>query len=354
MSIVVDIAKRFGKSFRLEVNFRTDGGCLGILGPSGCGKSMTLKCVAGIETPDRGRIVVNGRTVFDREKGINLRPQQRRIGYLFQNYALFPRMTVEQNIGAGVKGTATEQRKAIRELLDRFQLNGMEKRFPDQLSGGQQQRAALARMLAAAPDIILLDEPFSALDTYLRERMQIRLLEILKDYRDAIMVTHSRDEAYKLCSRLLVLDNGAILGEGPTRDLFDNPGHVRVARLTGCKNFSRIAKTSATTALAPDWGLELVAASPIPDSARFVGIRAHDLAPVRDGDADAPNQVRMNIVDRSEEPFERSVLFTNADAPDARGVIWWKYSKYVSQAVPSRLSLPPRALLFLGGDDGED
>ena len=177
---------------------------------------MTLRCIAGIETPDKGRIVINGKTVFDSEKGINLKPQKRRIGYLFQNYALFPTMTVEQNIRCGYRGAKIPPpEKNVADLIRRYHLEGLEKRLPSQLSGGQQQRVALARMMIGEPEAILLDEPFSALDSYLKDVLQREMQDFLKDYPgDMILVTHSRDEAYKFCRELSIVHEGRILVTG--------------------------------------------------------------------------------------------------------------------------------------------
>lgn len=352
MTIEVSIQKRLGRDFHLDVDFRSEGGCLGILGASGSGKSMTLKCIAGIETPDAGRIVVGGRTLFDSAGDVNLKPQQRRVGYLFQNYALFPKMTAEENIGAGASGPAAERRRLVSGLVARFRLEGLERLLPHQLSGGQQQRVALARMLAAAPDILLLDEPFSALDSHLHEQMQLRLGEIVRERRDVVMVTHSRDEAYKLCGSLLVLDGGRGLGHGATRELFDNPRKLRIARLTGCKNFSRMERLSPFRVRALDWGLELDVDRPVPDDVDYIGVRAHDLVPLGDEDTAVDNAVEMRVKECSEEPFERTVVFANAAAdPSESGDIWWKYSKYAScETLPRRLRIPPGAVLFLQGD----
>jgi len=146
MALQVNIRKKFS-GFELNVEFETEAGCMGILGASGCGKSMTLKCVAGIEKPDQGRIVLNGKVLFDSEKGINLPARERRTGYLFQNYALFPTMTVEENLSIVIPGKKRDKLPLVAEQLRRFQLEGLEKRYPSQLSGGQQQRVALARML---------------------------------------------------------------------------------------------------------------------------------------------------------------------------------------------------------------
>ena len=169
MQLILDFEKKL-EDFHLHVHYEGQASRIGILGASGCGKSMTLRSIAGIETPDRGLISLSGRDLFDSEKKINLRPQQRRVGYLFQNYALFPTMTVEQNIMAGVRGSKEERQKRAQEMVHAFQLEGLEKRRPAELSGGQQQRVALARIMAYHPEALLLDEPFSAMDYFLKEK----------------------------------------------------------------------------------------------------------------------------------------------------------------------------------------
>ena len=184
-------------SFTLDVKLHHRGGVLGILGASGCGKSKTLQCVAGIEKPDDGHISVGTRTLFDRKQGIDVPVAQRRVGYLFQHYALFPNMTVEENIRCGVRKVSTkdEARKQVRSMMERMRLTGLEKQKPAELSGGQQQRVALARILVNEPDILLLDEPFSALDSYLKEQVITELKALLAEFpKDVILVTHSRDE----------------------------------------------------------------------------------------------------------------------------------------------------------------
>ena len=170
MSLVVDIRKSLG-DFRLDVSFTAEDGVMGILGPSGCGKSMTLRCIAGVEKPDEGRIELDGVTLFDSARGINLRPQRRRVGYLFQNYALFPNMTVRQNILCGLRHEKdrAKREQLMSEYIELMQLGGLEGHYPSQLSGGQQQRVALVRILVNRPRLLMLDEPFSALDSHLRE-----------------------------------------------------------------------------------------------------------------------------------------------------------------------------------------
>ena len=213
LQLGVEIKKKL-KEFDLDISFSAGKGCLGILGPSGCGKSMTLKSIAGIVTPDSGRIALQyakgeaagGRVLYDSALKINEKPQMRRVGYLFQNYALFPNMSVEENIAAGLKGMEKKKAK-VGEMIERFRLTGLEKRYPGQLSGGQQQRVALARILAYEPEALLLDEPFSAMDTYLREGLRLELSKVLADYDGvSVMVTHDRDEAFQLCKNIMLLD----------------------------------------------------------------------------------------------------------------------------------------------------
>ena len=197
----------------LESAFETGNETLALLGPSGCGKSMTLKCIAGIVTPDSGRIELNGRVLFDSEKKINLPPQKRKVGYLFQQYALFPNMTVEQNIETALRDRPKEERKRIAaEKIKAFHLEGLEKHKPSQLSGGQQQRTALARIIASEPEILLLDEPFSALDSELRFFMEKEVQRVINEFgQSTIIVTHNRGEAYRLSDNIATMEKGRIL-----------------------------------------------------------------------------------------------------------------------------------------------
>ena len=210
MSLIVDIEKKLG-SFTLRSKFETGHGTMALLGASGCGKSVTLKCIAGIMTPDRGRIVLDGVTLFDSEKHIDLTPQQRQVGYLFQQYALFPNMTVAQNIQCGIRtGSRAEKQQRAAQQLRRFRLEGLEKKYPTQLSGGQQQRVALARIQASEPKAILLDEPFSALDSFLKWNLELELSDLLSGFDGPILwVSHDLGECYRNCRTVCVIENGA-------------------------------------------------------------------------------------------------------------------------------------------------
>ncbi|MDR1467755.1 MAG: ATP-binding cassette domain-containing protein [Spirochaetaceae bacterium] len=348
--IRVALKKKLSAAFTLQTAFETgdDGGTLGILGKSGSGKSMTLKCIAGLETPDEGIIVVNNRVLFDSAAKINVPPQRRKVGYLFQNYALFPRMTVFQNITAPASGSKAEKKEKARALIERFSLSGLENRLPHAISGGQQQRCALARLLITEPELILLDEPFSALDAELREKMQTEFVGLLRSFPDAILVTHSRDEAYKLCGEIAVMENGRVIRHDKTAALFARPETVSVAEISGCKNISPVKKLSERAVYALSWGLRLVTACPVDDTVTHIGIRAHDFTLPENGENET-NVVRLNVRLENDEPFEKMILFSNADAKDEseQQEIWWKFSKYLCRAIPQRLRVPPERILLL-------
>ena len=264
-------------SFPLEIDLEGDRSALGLLGASGSGKSMTLRCIAGLETPDRGCISLNGKILFDSHKRINIPSHQRKIGFVFQNYALFPHLNVKQNIGFGLKHlTKIERNQTISEWIAQMQLQELENRYPHQLSGGQQQRVALARALAIAPEALLLDEPFSALDTQLRSQMEKQLIETLATYPGVtLLVTHNLEEIYRICQNLLIISAGKVLDRGNKQAIFSRPASYEIAKLTGCKNVSRAKKISDDTVEAIDWGCTLKVIEPIPDSLAYIGIRAH-------------------------------------------------------------------------------
>ncbi len=336
----VDIQKKL-KEFDLDVNFELNGGCLGILGPSGCGKSMTLKSIAGIVDPDDGFISFNeGNEViyFDSSKKTNLKPQNRNVGYLFQNYALFPNMTVEENVAAGL--SKDDDKTIVSDMIKRFHLNGLEKRYPRQLSGGQQQRVALARILAYNPDVILFDEPFSAMDTYLKEQLRIELVNLLNDFDGlSILVTHDRDEAFQFCDELLVLDEGKIIAKGNTHELFEDPKKVQVARLTGCKNISKIEIVDEYHVKALDWGVTLEVSEKISSNITHIGIRAHDFSPAQSDDVNSVDTINAT---KLEMPFEWEITLANG--------MWWKFEKPIRAhdfEIPQFLKIDPKNIILL-------
>ena len=257
MSLCVDIEKKLG-AFRLRAQFEAQDGTTALLGASGCGKSVTLKCIAGIMTPDCGRIVLGNRVLFDSEKKIDLPPQQRRVGYLFQQYALFPNMTVEQNILCGIRREHKAQKKELlAEKIRMFRLEGLEKKHPAQISGGQQQRVALARILSSEPEAILLDEPFSALDSYLKWNLELELADLLALFGGPVLwVSHDRDECYRNCRSVCVMENGRTGEVTPMDEMIRHPGSVSAARLAGCKNFFAAEARDGKVYL-PEWNVAL-------------------------------------------------------------------------------------------------
>lgn len=274
MSLLVDIEKKLG-NFHLRAEFDAPDGVTGILGASGCGKSITLRCIAGIERPDRGHIELDGRVLYDSRHGIDLPAQQRRVGYLFQNYALFPNMTVEQNIAAG-----GEKRRsaAVTELLESFRLTDCRYKYPRQLSGGQQQRTALARIIASRPQSLLLDEPFSALDSFLKRQIELELLDRLDSFSGPVLfVTHSRDEICHMCGRVCVLDRGRSEPMQSVYELMHSPKTLSACRLSGCENISRAKLCPDGRLLAQDWGVTLSLANPAPADLSYVGIFAEHI-----------------------------------------------------------------------------
>lgn len=345
MSLSVDIEKTLG-AFHLKAAFETDGGILGLLGASGCGKSMTLKCIAGIETPDKGRIVLNGVTLFDSEKRINVPPQKRQVGYLFQNYALFPNMTVRQNILCGLRHVKDRKEKEERlaHAVELMKIGDLQNHKPYQLSGGQAQRTALARILVSDPQVLLLDEPFSALDSHLRLYLQMELKALLARFEhDVIMVTHSRDEAYNMSREIAIMDEGKLLTKNKTKALFADPGSVPAAILTGCKNIASAEKRGEHEVYIPEWGVTLTTAQSVGDGIKAIGIRAHYFNPT------APtNRFAIEYIEEMEEPFEWIIEFRpRTAAADAQGV-WWRLSKDKRpQSFPAELGIAPANILLL-------
>ena len=279
MSLSVDIRKRLG-DFSLDVSFKAENPAetLALLGASGCGKSMALKCVAGVERPDEGRIVLNGRVLYDSAARVNVPAQRRRVGYLFQSYALFPAMTVLDNVLVGARGATRAERLAMAARQIRaFRLEGLEGRRPAELSGGQQQRCALARIMASEPELLLLDEPFSALDGYLRWQLELELADTLRAFLGGVVfVTHSRDEVYRMCDRVCVLTDGRGGRTVPTSELFDAPATLAEALISGCKNVSPAVPVGPETLDCADWGVRLACGRAVAGCAH-AGIRAHFL-----------------------------------------------------------------------------
>lgn len=341
----VDIQKTLG-AFHLKVQFDAEAETMALLGASGCGKSVTLKCIAGILTPDEGKITLDGVPLFDSAAKINLPPQKRRIGYLFQQYALFPNMTVRQNIAVAVR-EKSRGASTVDELLRQMELEGVAELRPCQISGGQQQRCALARILASEPRAILLDEPFSALDSYLKQQLELELADTLSAFPGTVVwVSHDLGEVYRNCKRVCVMDQGRAQALTDTAALFAHPATEAAARLSGCENFLDVLPGADTLTL-PQWGVTLACPGVSPQVHR-AGIRARQIVPAESG---GPNSI-FCIVQRVVEDVASTVVLLRpdsavSDAPLLRMEL--ERATWAAMGSPSRITVsiaPDDILLF--------
>ena len=342
----VDIRKKLG-DFQLEAAFETGAEPLALLGASGCGKSVTLRCIAGILRPDEGRIALDGRVLFDSAAKIDLPPQQRRAGYLFQQYALFPNMTVRGNLLAVLRGKP-DRDALVEDALRRFRLEAVADLRPRQISGGQQQRCALARILLTDPRMILLDEPLSALDSYLKYQLELELAAVMDDFPGPILwVTHDRGEAWRNCPNVCVLEGGKASPVQPMRQLFHAPGTESAARLSGCKNFTPAQAEGALVRL-PDWGVSLDPGHPVPPETRTVGIRSHTVRPAAEGERNTIPCAVERVID---DVFETIVLLRPEGAGPDTPPLRMELPKEAWQALqaPERLivTVAPEDILLL-------
>ena len=322
---------------------------IGILGASGSGKSLTLKSIAGIEHPDQGHIQIGDHVLYDSDSRICLKPQKRNVGYMFQNYALFPTMTVEQNVGAGLVGNKKKKQEQVQKMIRHFRLEGLEKRLPRELSGGQQQRVALARIMAYEPSVILLDEPFSALDVFLKDRLQQEMMELLSDYDGTvILVSHSRDEIYRFSEELLVIDDGKQICYGDTKAIFDCPEQVEAARLTGCKNIVQVKRLDEHSIEIPDWGIRLHLEQEIDAEITHIGLRAHEFIPVWGERED--NCIPVKEKGKAEFPFEWK-YFLKGETEESDDICWYVqknlWDELTEKGIPDYLKLPEKEILLL-------
>ncbi len=346
MALSVNICKQLGE-FRLETQFEAEDETLALLGASGCGKSVTLRCIAGILTPDEGKIVLDGVTLYDSAAGIDLPPQKRNVGYLFQQYALFPNMTVRQNIAVAVRDK--RRREAVTaEKLRQFQLEGVAEQKPGQLSGGQQQRTALARILASEPKAILLDEPFSALDSYLKYQLELELAETLEQFPGTVLwVSHDRNEVFRNCRRVCVIDHGRSQPVQTLEGLFHHPDTEAAARLSGCKNYAKAIPQGSSVYL-PEWDITLHCGVPAGSEIRCVGIRAHH---IRFADTQAENAISCTVARVVEDVFSTIVLLRPIHAKPDAPLLRMELDKAAWQKAPARkqltVSIAPQDILLL-------
>jgi ABC-type sulfate/molybdate transport systems, ATPase component len=353
MGLQVDITKKL-PGFKLQVSLSGEQEIIGVLGASGSGKSMLLNSVAGLIKPDKGNIAFDDVTFFDSERKINIPPRERKTGYLFQNYAMFPHLTVAENIAFGLgKLSREEQNKIVSELLERFHLADMGKRYPSQISGGQQQRVALARALAVNPRILLLDEPFSALDAHLKTHMLKEMLESLKKFSGTtLFVTHNMAEAYHLCDRIIVLNNGKVETMGPKEDVFFRPPSLATARITGCRNTAAAVRSTEHSAEVPEWGVRVAMEARIESESGFIGIRENNICLADESQME--NCFPVWIADKTETPSRVTLYLKIGSAPQHSGDfhIQWEIGREEratagSMEQPFRIYMNPRHIFFM-------
>jgi molybdate transport system permease protein len=350
--------------FRLQVQLHAGRGAVGILGASGAGKSMTLRLIAGVAEPDGGRIVLNGRVLYDSATGQNVRCALRKIGIVFQDYALFPHMTVGENVGFGLGALSRmERHRVIAQHLQRMHIPELADRYPEEISGGQRQRVAIARCMAIQPDVLLLDEPFAALDPHLRRQTEEQLRETLAEYSGAILfVTHDMEEAFRFCSDLVVLDAGQMIASGPKHEIFERPSSVVVARLTGCKNIVAARRADVQRIAVDAWQCELQTSSAVADTLTHVGIRSHQIAvaieggPAEDATSAQGNTFPCWLMGTSEAPHEMTLYLrlhqpAQGDDPAHLQVDLPKDSwrALMAHSQPWSVRLDPSRLLLLEG-----
>lgn len=345
MSLSVNIKKKL-PDFTLDVSFEAGDEFFAVLGESGCGKSLTLRCIAGIETPDEGRIVLNNRVLFDSNQKINLSPQERKIGYLFQDYALFPNMTVEENIGIGVAKKRRKEETA--RFVKLFFLEGLEKKYPHMLSGGQKQRTALARIMILHPDMILLDEPFSAMDSCLKWKLEQQILNLSKSYVHTILfVSHDRDEVYRLCRKMAVLHRGKVEVCGDKREIFQQPQTVSAAVLTGCENIAEYIWKDEIL-YCEVWNFKKREMNFKSEAGAFLGVRACDIKVEQEKE-------KADMRCKVERVIESAAVWIYLLRPfEAKRILRMEISKeqmpVYCEGEEIFISIAPEKILFLGGE----
>ena len=234
-------------------------------------------------------------------------------------------MTVEENILCGLQGEGEKRKRQekLQEYLEKMDLVAERKKYPGEISGGQQQRTALARMLAGAPELLLLDEPFSALDSHLRLRMQVEMKNLLKEVgKEAVFVSHSRDEIYRMSEQLAIMEQGKVCGFGDTRRMFDKPYNKTCAELTGCKNIAEGKKAGTHCVEVPAWNMRFETDTEVPEEPFYLGIRAHSFDCNQN-----ENRTNVKITGCMEEPFEMIYTFRYQDMPGETPDIWWRIPK---------------------------
>jgi molybdate transport system ATP-binding protein len=308
-------------AFSLDLEFEAAAGVTVLFGPSGAGKTLTLDSIAGFVRPDQGRILLDGEILFDGAAGVHLPPQARNCGYVFQNYALFPHMTLRRNLEFAVeKLPRLERHRRVNEMLERFRLTDAAGRRPHEVSGGQRQRCSIARALIGAPKLLLLDEPAQGLDAVLRAELYQVLRQVRADFETpVILVTHDLDECFELGEEMLVLHSGRVVQSGPPRKILEQPANLEVARLLGAFNLL----AGEIKLLDPGRNLSRVVVSGSEIEGPYfpgrlkgdrvtVCVRPEQLAVAPRAPRPSPNQIPVDLVRTVEKPQWVRLEFVNS------------------------------------------
>lgn len=346
-SLSVDVVHRL-PDFVLDASFSAVRP-VAVLGASGAGKSLLLRCLSGLERPESGKIQINGRTVYA-QGHIDLPARARRIGHVFQGYALFPHLSVFDNVAFGLRDMTSEaRRRHVWSWLESTDLVPFAHRYPGELSGGQAQRAALARALATTPELLLLDEPFAALDSHLKSRIEQRVAEAVRSFPGvSVLVTHNLEEAFRIADDLIVLDQGRVVATGPKHEVFAQPGNLATATLTGCKNIAPCTRLSSRQVEVAGWGCRLELPRDVAD-ATHIGVRAHHIK-LSDSDPGLPNSFRARVQNVNESPFRMTVQvapFDESRTPLQVEVDKDRWAVLAASSSPLFVSLSPDSLMVL-------
>ena len=346
MELKADFKKRIGNQ-RLEIRLDAGETPLALLGASGSGKSAVLRCIAGIMTPDEGRIILGGEPLFDSSRHINIPPKRRRVGFLFRHYALFPHMTIRQNIANAARRQETRT-QVTEEYLHMFHLENLAEQYPDEISLEERLKTALARMMASEPEAILLDEPLAAPDSYLKFRLEQVLSDMLSTFDGPVIwASHDRGEVYRNCRFVSVLDRGVSQDIVTADALLAHPGTESAARLSGCKNFVNAAARGNAIYIA-QWGVTLRCAYPLPPFLWRIGIRAHQ---VRISEPDRINAFAVTVEKAIEDVSSMIVLLRPSGAARDAPLLRMELEKSEWVSLPDKrcltVSIGPQDILLL-------
>ena len=348
MAISVEIQKEYHGKMQ-HISFQTTSSRIGILGDSEERVRLLLQCIVGVETPDQGKISIDGKSIYDSEKEINFKPQERKLGCLFQDYALFPFMTTAENIACGFRGDKGKKKTTVQEYLKRYHLKGAEKKYPHQLSEIEQLYTAVARMMIGEPELILLEDVFSGWTSLQKELLSQTLDPLFEEYQGTVLLTSGNfRHIYELCEDVAVFCEGKTVAAGNVRQLYKDPQSLDAARLMGCRNYSRIERLDEHHICALDWEIVLRTAKQVEEDITYVGIYDHCFWPL--------DKERENCLPVQAEKFRETLTaqqyqIKNRRKRDAAAVewkcfhFWQEEEKNVS--LPEYLYFPPEALLLL-------